>query len=36
MALSYLRSSRTGGLDADSLAAVFSWMRQNDLVWDYW
>ncbi len=30
------RSSRAGVLDGDSLASVFTWMRPNDLVWNYW
>lgn len=30
------RSSRAGVLDARSLATVFSWMRPNDLIWNYW
>jgi polyhydroxyalkanoate synthase len=36
LALVRERSSRTGVLDAASLSAVFSWMRPNDLVWNYW
>ncbi|HEY4410824.1 MAG TPA: alpha/beta fold hydrolase [Acidimicrobiia bacterium] len=31
-----LRSARAGVLDGDSLASVFTWMRPNDLVWNYW
>ena len=30
------RSSRKGVLDARSLAAVFNWLRPNDLIWNYW
>jgi polyhydroxyalkanoate synthase len=30
------RSSNAGVLDARSLAAVFAWMRPNDLIWNYW
>src|SRR4051794_10443594 len=30
------RSSRGGILDGASLGAVFSWLRPNDLVWNYW
>jgi polyhydroxyalkanoate synthase subunit PhaC len=36
LALVRERSARTGVLDAASLSAVFSWMRPNDLVWNYW
>ena len=36
LALVRERSARTGFLDAASLSAVFSWMRPNDLVWNYW
>jgi polyhydroxyalkanoate synthase len=36
LALGRERSARTGVLDAASLSAVFSWMRPNDLVWNYW
>ena len=36
LALARERSARTGFLDAASLSAVFSWMRPNDLVWNYW
>jgi poly[(R)-3-hydroxyalkanoate] polymerase subunit PhaC len=36
LALAGERSARTGFLDAASLSAVFSWMRPNDLVWNYW
>jgi polyhydroxyalkanoate synthase len=31
------KSSRRGGIiDAKSMGAVFSWMRPNELVWNYW
>ncbi|HEU5265203.1 MAG TPA: alpha/beta fold hydrolase [Jatrophihabitans sp.] len=30
------RSRRKGVLDGQSLAKVFSWVRPNDLVWNYW
>ncbi|MGH3433461.1 MAG: alpha/beta fold hydrolase, partial [Thermocrispum sp.] len=30
------RSSRAGVLDGRSLANVFTWLRPNDLVWNYW
>ncbi len=30
------RSRSSGVLDGQSLAAVFTWMRPNDLVWNYW
>lgn len=30
------RSSRAGVLDGKSLANVFTWLRPNDLVWNYW
>jgi polyhydroxyalkanoate synthase len=30
------RSAGAGVLDGDSLASVFTWMRPNDLVWNYW
>ncbi len=29
------RSARTGVLDGESTARVFSWMRPNDLIWNY-
>ena len=29
-------SRRRGVLDGSSLASVFTWMRPNDLVWNYW
>ena len=34
--LAALRSRATGVLDGQSLASVFTWMRPNDLVWNYW
>ena len=30
------RSRMRGGLDGPSLGSVFTWMRPNDLVWNYW
>jgi polyhydroxyalkanoate synthase len=33
---SLAKSSRKGVLDGRSLGRVFSWMRPNDLVWNYW
>jgi polyhydroxyalkanoate synthase len=30
------RSQRAGVLDGKDLAAVFAWLRPNDLVWNYW
>jgi polyhydroxyalkanoate synthase len=30
------RSSRSGVLDGATLGAIFSWLRPNDLVWNYW
>src|SRR5664279_4145146 len=30
------RSRQTGVLDGQSLASIFTWMRPNDLVWNYW
>ena len=30
------RSSRTGVLDGASLATIFSLLRPNDLIWNYW
>lgn len=30
------RSKRKGILDGRSLGRIFSWMRPNDLVWNYW
>jgi polyhydroxyalkanoate synthase len=31
-----LRSRRAGVLDGRSLGSVFTWLRPNDLVWNYW
>jgi polyhydroxyalkanoate synthase len=36
LGLARTRSTRAGVLDGDSLASVFTWMRPNDLVWNYW
>jgi len=36
LAVAKKRSARSGVLDGQSLAAVFTWMRPNDLVWNYW
>jgi polyhydroxyalkanoate synthase len=30
------RSARAGVLDGRTLGSVFTWMRPNDLVWNYW
>ena len=30
------KSSKAGVLDGKSLANVFTWLRPNDLVWNYW
>jgi polyhydroxyalkanoate synthase len=30
------RGKKNGVLDARSLGSVFTWMRPNDLVWNYW
>jgi polyhydroxyalkanoate synthase subunit PhaC len=30
------RSMRAGVLSGDDMARVFSWLRPNDLVWNYW
>jgi len=30
------RSRQAGVLDGQSLSSVFTWMRPNDLVWNYW
>jgi len=30
------RSQRAGVLEGKDLAAVFAWLRPNDLVWNYW
>jgi polyhydroxyalkanoate synthase len=36
LALAGWRSGRAGVLDGRSLASVFTWMRPNDLIWNYW
>jgi polyhydroxyalkanoate synthase len=36
VSLARLRSGRAGVLDGSTLASVFSWLRPNDLVWNYW
>jgi polyhydroxyalkanoate synthase len=36
LALARRHSSRSGVLKGASLSAVFSWLRPNDLVWNYW
>jgi polyhydroxyalkanoate synthase len=36
LAVARARSARSGVLDGQSLATVFTWMRPNDLVWNYW
>ncbi|HEU5294235.1 MAG TPA: alpha/beta fold hydrolase [Burkholderiaceae bacterium] len=36
LAMAKKKSSSKGILPASSLASVFSWMRPNDLVWNYW
>jgi polyhydroxyalkanoate synthase subunit PhaC len=36
LSLARLRSREKGVLDGRSLGAVFTWMRPNDLVWNYW
>jgi polyhydroxyalkanoate synthase subunit PhaC len=36
LALARSKSVRAGVLDGSSLGAVFTWMRPNDLVWNYW
>lgn len=30
------RSRRAGVIDARTMGGVFSWMRPNDLIWNYW
>src|SRR3954452_7651692 len=30
------RSAKSGVLEGDALGRVFSWLRPNDLVWNYW
>jgi polyhydroxyalkanoate synthase len=36
LSLGRFRSRRSGVLDGKSLASVFTWLRPNDLVWNYW
>jgi polyhydroxyalkanoate synthase len=36
LSLARWRSREKGVLDGRSLGAVFTWMRPNDLVWNYW
>ena len=36
LALARRRSSQAGVLDGASLGTVFTWLRPNDLVWNYW
>jgi len=36
VSLARFRSRRAGVLDGRSLGAVFTWLRPNDLVWNYW
>jgi polyhydroxyalkanoate synthase len=36
MSLARFRSRRAGVLDGRSLGSVFTWLRPNDLVWNYW
>jgi polyhydroxyalkanoate synthase subunit PhaC len=36
ISLGRFRSRRGGVLDGKSLGAVFTWLRPNDLVWNYW
>src|SRR5207237_9791858 len=36
LSLAKRKSGRAGVLDGRSLAAVFTWMRPNELVWNYW
>ena len=36
LAIARGRSRMRGGLDGPSLGSVFTWMRPNDLVWNYW
>jgi polyhydroxyalkanoate synthase len=36
LSLARRKSSRAGVLDARSLGTVFTWMRPNELVWNYW
>ena len=36
LGLGRLRSGRKGVLEGRSLGTVFTWLRPNDLVWNYW
>jgi len=36
IAAAKLNSQRNGVLDGSEMGRVFSWMRPNDLVWNYW
>jgi polyhydroxyalkanoate synthase len=36
ISLARFRSRRAGLLDGRSLSSVFTWLRPNDLVWNYW
>ena len=36
LSLARWNSSRRGVIDARSMGGVFTWMRPNDLVWNYW
>jgi len=36
LALARWNSRRTGVISAQAMGAVFTWMRPNELVWDYW
>jgi poly[(R)-3-hydroxyalkanoate] polymerase subunit PhaC len=36
VSLARFRSRRAGVLDGRSLGSVFTWLRPNDLVWNYW
>lgn len=36
LSLARFRSRRSGILDGRSLGSVFTWLRPNDLVWNYW
>jgi polyhydroxyalkanoate synthase len=36
LALARRRSAKSGVLSANDMSAAFTWMRPNDLVWNYW
>jgi polyhydroxyalkanoate synthase len=36
ISLASFRSRRSGVLDGRTLGSVFTWLRPNDLVWNYW